>query len=236
MEEGTPETPEPTGPLHAAREWLTDSPAHLGYAVVATVLLLTWPFGGWAPAAEPVTTAEVGQEVSAAPYTLTVERAVAGPDLGYPFTLLDSGINPDQVDDQHVLLMLSVRNDSGETLPVRDVVSDLLSVSGLAEPVTSTGQPQPPVSLWSTAYETTGEHPQLVGALGPGLTYRLVLAQPVSGVAPEELEVEIFSRTYRQSSLEDTMLWADPVLVSTVRVPVERPAEPLFRAPWEEEG
>ncbi|WP_162803037.1 hypothetical protein [Ornithinimicrobium avium] len=236
MEEGTPEaTPAPAGPLRAARDWLTASPARVGYAVVAAVLLLTWPFGGWSPAVEAGARTPVGREVSAAPFTVTVERAVAGVDLGHPFALLDNGINPDQADDQHVLLMLTVRNDSARTLPVREVYADLISVSGSGEPVTTTGAPQADVSMWSSVYAGR-EQPQLLAGLGPGMDYELVLQQPVSGEAPEELEVELYSRTSRQSSLEDTMLWADPVLVTTVTVPVEHPAGPLYRAPWEDGG
>ncbi len=235
MEEGTPEeTPEPTGPLHAARAWVTESPTHVGYVVVAAVLLLTWPFGGWAPAAEPEATSEVGEEVSAAPFTVTVERAVAGPALGYPFGAFNPEINPDQADDQDVLLFVTVRNDSDETLPLRELFADTLEVHGLEEPVTTTGAPQDEVSAWSAVYDVGGGTPQLVGALGPGLEHELVLQQPVSGEAPEELEVRVFSRTHRLSSVEDTMIWADPAPASTVTVPVERPEEPLFRAPWED--
>lgn len=234
MEEGTPEeTPEPTGPLHAARAWVTESPTHVGYVVVAAVLLLTWPFGGWAPAAEPQTTTDVGEEVSAAPFTVSVERAVAGPALGSPFGVFYPDIYPEQADDQDVLLFLTVRNDSDATLSVRELFADTLEVNGLEEPVTTTGAPQDEVSAWSTVYDAGGESPQLVGAVGPGLEHELILQQPVSGEAPEELEVEIFSRSYRQSSLEDTMIWADPVLTTTVTVPVEHVDTVLF---GDEEG
>lgn len=212
----------------AARAWLTKSPARGGYAVVGSLLLLSWPFGGWAPAEDEAPEAtEPGTEVAAAPFTVTVERAVAGPDLGPPFRALDDGVDPAQADDQHVLLFLTVRNDSDRTLPARELTTGLLEISGLDEPVTVTGSPQADVTLWSEVY-TDHEQPQTLVGLGPGLEHRVVLHQPASGPAPEALTVEIHARTYRQSTLDDTMLWADPTPVTTVTVPVETASSPLY--------
>lgn len=234
MTEGTGSTGLPARARAAARDWVTASPARAGYAVVGLVLLASWPFGGWEPAAdEPATSTDPGTPVAAAPFTVSVDRAVAGVDLGPPFWPLDNGLDPAQADDRHVLLFLTVRNDSDRTLPVSEVYRELLAVRGLEEPVTSTGQPQEDVSAWSSVY-TDHDEPQSLAALGPGLEHRLVLQQPVSGAVPEELTVDLYRRTYRQSTLDDTMIWADATLRTTVSVPVETVDAPLFGPPGEE--
>lgn len=236
MTEGTPgRSPWPARAAGAAKDWLTDSPAHVGYAAVGLVLLLSWPFGGWEPAQEESKAAEVGAEVSAAPFTVSVERAVAGPDLGPPFWPLANGVNPDQDDDQHLVLFLTLRNDSDATLLVSDLGLGLIEVRGVEEPVTSTGAPQPDVTAWGEVY-VGHEQPQSLSALGPGLEYEIVLHQAVSGEAPEELEVDLYSRIYRQSSLDDSMLWTDGVLTTTVTVPVETSPTPIFTRPGDEGG
>jgi hypothetical protein len=226
--EGTSGAGLPTRAGAAARSWVTTSPARAGYAAVGLVLLVSWPFGGWEPAdADPPTSTAPGAEVVAAPFTVSVDRAVAGVDLGPPFWPLDNGVNPDQADDQHLLLLLTVRNDSDRTLPVSEVFRGLVEVRGPAELVTTTGHPQAGVSAWSAVY-TDHERPQPLAALGPGLEHQLLLHQPVSGEAPETVSVDLLQRTYRQSSLDDTMLWTDGTLRTTVTVPVETVDAPLF--------
>lgn len=97
--------------IRGARSWLLASPRHVGYAVVLGALLLTVPFGGLAAAPEeelPVVAA--GEPVTFAPWEVTLEKAIWGPDLGGSF-------GPSLADDgrQHVLILGTLRTAPGVT-------------------------------------------------------------------------------------------------------------------------
>lgn len=228
--EGNPE-PVETRPtrvsrmVRAAREWLTASPRHVGYVVVLAALLLTVPFGGLAAVPQdelPVTPA--GEEVGAAPWRMTWERALHGPDLGGAF-------GP-QEGTTHVLLVGRISTTADETVPVSDLRhSIVLRTGGLVD---STGREVEVGGAPSVVYlyglEPT---PQPLTGVSPGLTYPvgLHLTMPASATVPGQIEVELLGKTRRRSSLEGVEIWTDEVPVSTVSVPTEA-SGPVFESVW----
>lgn len=234
--EGNPE-PEQPRPRRvqrivlAARTWLLASPRHVGYAVVVAALLLTIPFGGLAAVPEEeVPLVAAGEPVSAAPWELTLEKAVWGPDLGGFFTATEGR--------QHLLVLGTLRTTAGAeaTVPTSELGGSVVvravdgSDLGLGD---SFGNP-----LEDGAFAPLGDvyslepTPQQLDAVPPGLAYDVALALTATGEIPEEIEVELSSKTLRLSSLDDTMIWADPAPVARVRVPTER-SGPVFENVWD---
>lgn len=210
--------------MDAARSWLTARPRNAGYAVVLAALALTVPFGGLAAAPEEqAPRTEAGEQVTAAPWEVTWDRAIYGPDLG--------GLLGDQ-GTTHVLLTGELRTTHTETVTSRDFTSSvLLRTPGLIDDggiEVEVGTA--PLITYLYALEPT---PQPLTAISPGLTYAfgMHLSMPAGQTPPEEIELELQGKTYRLSSLDDSYLWADPVTVTTVSVPTERSGA-IFESPW----
>lgn len=116
------------------RDWATASPANFGSAAIVAVLAVSLPFGGWREAEEePLSTPAPGTKVTAAPFEVTVERAVHGTDLGGFLT------EPFTPGARHVVVELTLRNTSDQTLMATDL-RQLVSVRGLPEPEIAGGE------------------------------------------------------------------------------------------------
>lgn len=209
----------------AVQDWVLASPRHAGYAVALLALALTVPFGGLAeaPAAEPAAV-PAGAPVSAAPWELTLEKGVWGEDLGGDFT--------EQEGLRHVVLVGTLRSTADTTLPASDLVGTL-RVRALAEAADGFGTPLedgvlPWGALWTLEPATV-----TLAAVAPGLTYDVGLhLTTTADTVPDRLEVEVYAKTYRESSLESTMLWTDEERTAVVTVPVER-SGPRWVSTWE---
>lgn len=233
------------------RDWATASPANFGSASVVAVLALSLPFGGWREAeADPLTRQEPGTEITAAPFEVTVVRAVHATDLGGYLT------EPYTPGARHVVVELILRNTSDETLMLSDV-RRALSVQGLpvaedeeetaarleelgfggegsegvddagdVETETDTGTEE--VVGWTDFYDMEGE-PGLLSGVVPGMDYHLGLHEIVevpAGQLPEEVTVRLSTLTYRQMSITDQFIWTDPVPTAEVVVPLEEAGAP----------
>lgn len=124
-----PEDEEPRGVVARVwtpvKGWATASPTNFGSAVIVAVLAATLPFGGWREAEEdPLATPDPGETLTVAPFEVTVERAVHGVDLGGYLT------EPSTPGARHVVVELTLKNTSDETLSASDV-RPLVSVRGL---------------------------------------------------------------------------------------------------------
>lgn len=208
----------------AAGSWLTARPRNAGYAVVLAALALTIPFGGLAAAPqEEAPRTEAGTQVEIAPWEVTWDRAIYGPDLGG--VMGDQGVT-------HVLLTGQLRTTHTQTVPSRDFTdSVLLRTPGLLD---DTGAEVEVGGAPSITYlYVVQPTPQPLTAISPGLTYDfgMHLRMPAGARPPEEIELELLGRTHRQSTLDDSLLWADPVTVTTVGVPTA-PSGPVFDSPW----
>lgn len=225
VEEGS--TTEQPGALRRAlgwlRAWATKSPKNLGTVALVLILVLSLPFGGWRPA-EPdeVPAKPPGVKVVAAPFEVTVERAVYGPDLGG--ALFEESYNT----SQHVLVLVRVRNTSDDTLTSLDLRTSI-SVSGIPEPAGVSDEPEESRQGWVSMFDASGP-PDTLSGLGPGMDYVLGLHQrtlaPDAELDETELTVTLSGKTYRQLSVADTFGWVDPATTATVTVPLQR-SEPL---------
>lgn len=210
--------------MDAARSWLTARPRNAGYAVVLAALALTVPFGGLAAAPqEDAPHTEAGEQVSMAPWEVTWDTAIYGPELG--------GVMGDQ-GTTHVLITGQLRTTHTETVPGRDfTTSVLLRTPGLID---DTGEEVELGTAPHIAYLYVVEPtPQPLTAISPGLTYDfgMHLTMAAGQTPPEEIELELQAKTHRQSSLDDGYLWTDPVTVTTVSVPTQRSGV-IFESPW----
>jgi hypothetical protein len=211
--------------VEAVRDWVLASPRHAGYALALLALVVTVPFGGLAaaPADEPARR-PAGTPVAAAPWELTLERALWGPELGGDFGPQD-GLH-------HVVLVGTLRSTADSTLPASDLVGSV-RVPGLPGAADGFGSPLedgvlPSGTLWTLEPATVN-----LGAVAPGLTYDVGLhLTTTADTVPAELEVEVYAKTYRQSSLESTMLWTDEERTAVVTVPAQR-SGPVWVSSWE---
>lgn len=213
--------------LSRAQEWILAKPAHVGYVVVIAALLLTVPFGGLAAAPEEeLQQVPAGSAATAAPWEITLDRAIYGPELGGSFVAGEL---------THVLLMGTLRNTSERTVPIADLEGSL-HVSGLPGAADPLGTPleDGAIDMSLGGLYDLRPTPIPLRALVPGLDYPIGihLTTTNSGALPEAIEVTLSTKTYRQSSLDSSYLWADPVSTAVLRVPTER-SGPVFPSVWE---
>lgn len=212
--------------VEAARAWLLASPRHVGYAVVLAALVLTIPFGGLRAAPqEELGRTPAGQPVAVAPFEITLEEAVHGQNLGGSFSAVEGR--------RHLLLRAKVRTTATETVTVSVLANALrMRTPGLA---TAYGTPlKEDGSLGLLAAYEVEPTPQVVSGISPGLTYDLAIALslPADAPVPPTLEVELLTQTWRQSSLESTMIWTDEAPTTVVEVPTRARGQ-IFTSVWE---
>lgn len=203
------------------KNWVTASPANFGSAVIVAVLAVTLPFGGWREAEKDALAAPpVGERTTVAPFEVTVERAVHGVDLG---GYLTESLVPDE---RHVVVILTLRNTTDQTLTTTDL-RQFVAVRGLTA---MDGDPEGEDSGpgWTQLLDVETEPGPLSG-LVPGLDYQVALHRTVAAPAaelPEELTVRLSTLTYRQMSIADQYIWTDPAPAAEVVVPLEEVASP----------
>lgn len=217
--------------IQAVKKWLVASPQHLAYTGVALALLLTLPFGGLeAVSEEEKPPVEAGTEVSFAPWTATFEKAIWGPELGGVFRPLDGA--------QHLVVLGTLRTTEAvdETLLATELGTGSIVVraegiellDGYGNPLKEGRVPSGMSLLYTTEPST-----EMLTALAPGLTYQVALHLTTDAAqVPDTIELELAAKSRRMSSLEDIMLWTDPVHSATVVVPTER-SGPVFKSVWE---
>lgn len=214
--------------LHAARDWILARPRNAGYAVVVAALLLTVPFGGLEAAEqEAIRQVPAGETADAAPWRITLEKAIHGPDLGSGFGPLEQG--------EHILILatLTTTDEVTETTGA-SVLSGSLAVTaegvelldGYGSPLREGGQ----IPLVGTLF-TLEPTAQALSGVAPGLSYDVGIHLTTTDEVPDELRVELSTKTYRQSSVEEAMFWADETPSAVVMVPTE-PSGPIFANPW----
>lgn len=227
-----PETERRTGVqkmLQAAKDWVFASPRNAGTTAVIAALLLTVPFGGLeAVEEEELPDTPVGEAVEFAPWTITLEKALYGPDLGAGFSPVE--------ERQHIFVLghLTTTADVTETVTVGELRDSFhISAEG-AELADFTGKPLtsggtlPQVGTVYTLEPT----PELLLSVPPGLGYDIGIHLTTTDPVPDQLRVDLWTKTHRLSSVEDTMLWTDEVPGATVMVPTER-SGPVFLHAWE---
>lgn len=202
-------------------------PTHVGYAVVLAALALTIPFGGLAASPEEELSAQPpGTTVSAAPWEITLDRAIYGTDLGGTFY--------DDEQHTHVLLLGTLRTTATSTVPVADLEATL-QVSGLPGLTNGFGEPVEDgvVPMGGNVYDLRPT-PQAVQAIAPGLESPVAihLTTTERGELPDELELSFWSKTYRESSLDSSYLWTDEVETARMTLPLEA-SGPIYRDIYE---
>lgn len=204
------------------KDWVTQSPANLGSAVIVAVLVGSLPFGGWKPAErDAVALALPGEKVDAAPFEVTVHEARYAKDFGGELgeDYVEEGSEP----PTHVILVLTLRNTSDQTLSQLDL-RDSIDVSGLPDPVDYGGEPTAPAHRWTSQLLDLEGEPSSFSGVGPGMDYTIALHQRTSAPTadlPETLTVQLMGKTYRQLSVADNYAWADPAAVAQVSVPLK---------------
>ncbi|MGO0575624.1 hypothetical protein [Ornithinimicrobium panacihumi] len=229
--------------LQAAKDWVFASPRNAGTTAVVAALLVTVPFGGLAAVEEEdLPQRPVGEAVEFAPWTITLEKAIVGPDLGEGFLTIEGR--------QHILILghLTTTADVTETMSVGELrnsfyvsAEDVELADFAGNPLSPGGTPPPEGTPTSGGtLPTTGTVHTLdptvetLLSVPPGLGYDIGIHLTTTDPVPEQLRVDLWTKTHRQSSIEDTMLWTDEVPSATVMVPTERSGpvvDPLAEEP-----
>lgn len=209
--------------------WAFDRPLrHVVIGIGAILLLLTAPFGGWATVrteAPTIATIAPGEEFTAGPLRVTLERAVWNTD---PSTALSAS----QVGG-YLLLVGTIRSTDDEMVS-GDVMQNFVRLTGLTNLVKSPiDQPTrdengvitkdvPTVPARDATYYVLAiDDESLVSTVGYGLTYRVVIAFQAKGDAPPtSVTVDTFDWTWRQSRIDQQMLWLDRTRAGQVTLPV----------------
>ena len=180
-------------------------------------LLLTAPFGGWADAAKPaLATAEAKQVIHTGPLDITIERISSSTRPSKAFTALEDG--------QYLMVFGTVKStqpkslDSGELgEAVRLVGVDGLTRSNLDKtPVPAAESTRAKPAVYYVVDST------MMFEVPPLMTFEVAWVWERTGsvTPPASVQVEIEKFTYRQSSLEDSFGWLDPVPTAHLRLPV----------------
>lgn len=186
---------------HRLRGWLlrlarTLTLRQLVLSVAAVVVLASGLFGGLATA---TTTAEgpaalvAGTRVHAEPFDVTVQRLRWLDDLGPAVT---------RPEGRYVGVVATVENTTDHPVYL-DVIRRFLHLSDV-EGVDPDATPQVLVVADSAP----------LSSAAPGLEYEVVLLwdQAADAAPPTRATVSVRSHTWRQSTLDDQMLWFDPAV------------------------
>jgi len=185
--------------------------------VAAVVVLASAPFGGLATA-EPTGPAELeaGETVHAAPFDISIDRLRWSDDLG-----LD-----EEVRGRYLVAVATLENTSdhpvyattiAETVRLRGL--DGLFTGRRGEETVPSAEAVPQVLVLADA--------SLLSSASPGLAYEVafVWEQDESQPLPSEVTVEVASRTWRASRIDDQEAWFDPTVTHTGTFPVSQGRE-----------
>lgn len=186
--------------------------AAIGVATV--VVLASGAFGGLATAEKAPAPEDLapGEKVSVGPFDLTVHRARWVSDLGPEFGAPQG---------RYVALVVTLENTSDDAVPMTDVervvtATDLPGTYDAFSRPAEQGEVAPPrVVLLADASRLSQAQ--------PGLEYEAAFLwdQSADEEAPAELTFSLVALQRRPSTLDDTMVWADPTVTRTATFDVE---------------
>lgn len=173
--------------------------------LLIVLVLVTWATGGLRPV-DRVPTAAVGQIIEVDPLRLSVVGAWVGDHFG-------SAVSKDDKGTRVLVVRVRAENLGDRYLYELDQMFRI-DAAGLVEydkPVTA-GQAAPDIQTWPEgSFQST---------IQPGIPADLLLVWHLApgATVPASTVLTVISLTYRKSSLDDSMLWADPT--PTARVPL----------------
>lgn len=190
-----------------------------GAAATGLALILSAAFGGLDEAAAELVPAVPGEPVAVAPFDVVVTRAT------HAVTLTDA--IPDSSHGRYLLVFAELTNTTDEPVTRAAIAESvrLVDVEGLVgyfdgAPIEdpATAEPQLIHALDST----------WLGFIGPGMSYAVAFLWEQDGDAdiPPDLEIELVAHTWRRSTLDNSWIWTDPAVVTTMTVPLEAWAPP----------
>ncbi|TDD65267.1 hypothetical protein E1262_25725 [Jiangella aurantiaca] len=206
--------------LGAPRQHLTLTGSAAG-AVVLAVLVA----GGFDPLEKPeadVAPLAVGEAADIGPFTVTVDRMRVVDEL--------PGISEGD-DDTRVLALVGTVTATGTTTQYGAMLSESVALDGvpgvpaevLPGETTDPGEPVPAGDVYVMADGTR------LDAVQPGLEYEVafVWEQDARADVPSEARLVLIGRTLRQSSIDHSDEWLDPLPVVAGDIEVTEPsAEP----------
>ncbi len=187
-----------------------------GLGVGLAVLLVSGAFGGLGetPDAPPESVAP-RTAVEVEPFTVSVERVRVGRDLGVGSVAKPKG---------RYLLVSARITARGDRSVGYGVLRDLVRLEGATGlvPPAHDGGPLPAPTEVPPTMVLSADDAELLGDLGPDLTYPVVLLfeQQASAPAPSEVTVVLRAHTWRRSNIEERMDWFDPAPAVRVRAAV----------------
>lgn len=200
-------------PLDAARAYLAGrSIRDLGLGVFLAALLVSGLFGGWQEAADETPALTVGEPITATPVTVTVLGATTATDMGNHLL--------SETEGRYLVVAADLVTEQTQSIPHSDV-ADAIRVRGVEGLFRRYDRDRPAHEIPPKVI-VAADRSEL-GDLPPGLTYRtlLVWEQRPGSPAPTEVTVEVYGKTYRESSIDATMRWFDPALAARATIPVQ---------------
>ncbi|GGD19500.1 hypothetical protein [Nocardioides daphniae] len=186
--------------------------AAIGVATV--VVLASGAFGGLATAQKPPAHDDLspGEQVSVGPFDLTVHRARWVSDLGPGF---------DAPEGRYVALVVTLENTSDHPVAMDDV-ERVITATDLPGTYDEFGRPADDGEVAPPQVVVLADATRLSQAQ-PGLAYEAAFLWDQSGdvEAPTELSFSLVALERRGSTLDDTMVWADPTVTHTATFDVE---------------
>ncbi|RIQ20185.1 hypothetical protein DY240_18970 [Jiangella rhizosphaerae] len=209
--------------LGASRQHLPLAGSAAG-AVVLAVLVA----GGFDPLEKPaadVAPLVVGEAVDLGPFTVTVERMRVVDEL--------PGVSEGD-DDTRVLALVATVTATGTTTEYGAMLSESVALDGVpgvpAEVLPGdTADPDEPVPAGDVYVMADGTR---LDAVQPGLEYEVAMVweQDARAAVPSEARLVLVGRTLRQSSIDRSQEWLDPLPVVAgdidVTAPSAEPSEP----------
>lgn len=205
-----------------ALKWLGARPfSQLATWLLFAGLVLSAPFGGWKEArpATQITEVKPGETINTGPLELTFKDAYWTTRPAETFSAMKDGV--------YLLVNGTARATDDTTLGFDTVRASvrLKGVDRLMPDMYRTGG-VPAEKAAPTLFHR--EDAELLGALGPGMTYNVAWVFGRQGTGtdlPDHVDLTVYRHTWRKSSLTRVEEWLDTTPAHTVRVPLSsRPA------------
>jgi hypothetical protein len=213
-----------------ALRWLGARPfSQLATGLLLAGLIISAPFGGWREAkpATVVTQAKAGETLDVGPMVLTLTDAYWTTRPAETFAAHKSGV--------YLLVNGTARTNDKTTLGLETIAGTvrLRGVAGLQRDIYLDGPAVPEDKAVPTLFHR--EDAESLGAIGPGMTYRVAWAFSKQGSGtdlPDHVDVFVYRHTWRKSSITRVEEWLDRADAYTVRVPLT--AKPAWTKPAEQ--